>query len=278
MFSNRTIAIATMHQKELVIAPLLKESFGMDCIIPPEINTDALGTFSGEIERIHHPLDVAREKCRIAMELSGCDIAVASEGSFGPHPSLFFAASDDEIVVLVDRKNNLEIVGRKLSTETNFRGAEIKSLTEAISFAEEVGFPKHGLIIRESKESIKEICKGIIDAHQLDFIVKTKLNHSDSLWVETDMRAMHNPTRLKVIEQATENLISKMQSKCPSCAFPGFWITDVKAGLPCSLCRSATKSTLAHVYACQKCNYSEERKYPNSLTVEDPMYCDFCNP
>ena len=83
---------------------------------------------------------------------------------------------------------------------------------------------------------------------------------------------------LVVIEKATEKLIESMNRLCPHCQMPGFDISDVKEGLPCSQCGSATRSTLAWVYQCQKCKYQQEVKFPKGKSQEDPMYCDWCNP
>ena len=41
-------------------------------------------------------------------------------------------------------------------------------------------------------------------------------------FIETDMRAFKNPTRMEAIEKATENLIENIQSECPKCQSPGF--------------------------------------------------------
>ena len=90
MFQNRKLVIATKHQKEIVIAPILEKELGVICFINEDFDTDTLGTFTGEIERKLDPISTVREKCIKAMDLSNCDMGVASEGSFGPHPSLFF--------------------------------------------------------------------------------------------------------------------------------------------------------------------------------------------
>ena len=109
-FTNRTLAIATKHNKEAVIAPILEKHLLVTCITPENLDTDQLGTFSGEIERVMDPLAAARQKCYLAMERANTDLAVASEGSFGAHPLLYFLPADDELLLLVDKKNNLEIV------------------------------------------------------------------------------------------------------------------------------------------------------------------------
>jgi len=83
---------------------------------------------------------------------------------------------------------------------------------------------------------------------------------------------------MKVIETATQKLITKINSLCPKCSKPGFGITGVKRGLECSLCGSLTNSILSYIYVCQHCQYTKEEMYPNKKTTEDPMYCDYCNP
>ncbi len=151
MFQNRRLVIATKHQKEKVIAPLLEKELGVACFVPEDFDTDALGTFTGEIERKLDPIATVREKCLRAMDESGCDLGVASEGSFGPHPVMLLASADDEFLIFIDRRNNLEIIAREISPLTNFDGKEIRNERELMEFADQVRFPSHGLILRNSK-------------------------------------------------------------------------------------------------------------------------------
>lgn len=278
MFNNRKLVIATKHAKELVIAPLLQSELGLQCVVAKNFDTDTLGTFTGEVERKDDPITTARNKCLMAMELNNYDLAIASEGSFGTHPSVFFAPADDEILLFLDRKNDLEIIARELSTDTNFNGEEIKSEMQLVDFAAKVKFPSHALIIRKAKNDFTEIVKGIADWETLNKTFHQFLEKYGTAFFETDMRAMHNPTRMKVIEKATKKLVDKINSCCPKCNTPGFGITDVKQGLPCSYCGNETCSTLSYIYTCQKCSYIKEDMYPNKKTTEDPMYCDVCNP
>jgi hypothetical protein len=92
------------------------------------------------------------------------------------------------------------------------------------------------------------------------------------------MRAMFNPTRMKVIEQVTHKLIEKIKSLCPNCALPGFDIVHANTGLPCENCLLPTRSTLSYLYQCKKCCYEKELHYPRGIKFEDPTYCDNCNP
>ena len=278
MFQDRKLVIATKHEKEKVIAPLLEKELGVFCFVNENFDTDVLGTFTGEIERDQDPVATARQKCLMAMELSDCDLGIASEGSFGPHPSMFFVNADDEFLIFIDKKTNLEIIVRELSTATNFNGKKIKSERELLAFAEAANFPSHGLILRKAKEDNQEIEKGITDINHLKAAFNTLFKKYGSLYAETDMRAMFNPSRMQVIITATKKLIEKIKSRCPQCTKPGFGITEVKSGLTCSLCGTPTNSTISYIFVCQYCAFSKEEMYPHSKTSEDPMYCDYCNP
>ena len=278
LFAGRKLVIATKHKKEDVISPIIKKALNVFCITNENIDTDVLGTFTGEVERLDNVLETARNKCRMAMEISGCDMAIASEGSFGPHPTLGFINADDEILLFIDMKNNLEIVVRELSVKTNFNGQEVKTEKELLVFAANAKFPNHGLIIRKAQEDNSEIVKGITDTTFLKNTFNFFKSKYGFAYVETDMRAMYNPTRMEVIKTAAQKLANKIVSSCPHCSTPGFGITDVKAGLPCSLCGFPTRSTLFHEYECSKCQYKENKKYPHKKTTEEPTFCDICNP
>jgi hypothetical protein len=278
MFKGRSLIIATKHEKEKIIGPLLENSIGVISFVDPNFDTDMLGTFSGEVERELDPIATARKKCLLAMELSNCDLGIASEGSFGPHPSLFFVSADDEFLIFIDKKNNLEIIVRELSTETNFNGSKIKNEKELLDFANLVKFPSHALILRKSKTDTTNIFKGITNLEDLKKSFHLMFDEFKSVYAETDMRAMHNPSRMAVIKNATKKLLDKINACCPQCNIPGFGITSAKKGLACSLCMAPTKSTLSFIYNCKKCDFKREEMYPNKKTTEDPMYCDYCNP
>ncbi|MFN8416679.1 MAG: DUF6671 family protein [Cytophagaceae bacterium] len=276
MFRNRDLLIATMHQKETVIAPILEKEIGVICSISSQLNTDLLGTFSGEVERVDTPTEAAKKKCMLAMELSGCDLAIASEGSFGPHPYIPFLSCDEEILFFYDRKNNLEIVAREISLETNFAKEEIKTLEDLQAFTKRVLFPSHGLIVKDVHQNI--ICKGVKDEQKLKALFTEVTTRGSSLWLETDMRALYNPTRMTVIEKTTHKLVEMLKSTCPKCSYPGFTVDQVVSGLPCKSCQRPTRSALKYIYRCKKCSYDQEEIFPNHKSEEDPMYCDFCNP
>ena len=276
-FTGRIGVIATMHQKEKAIAPVVEQALGIKTIVPANFNTDTFGTFTREIKRQGTQIEAARHKAEQALSLTNETLAFASEGTFGPHPALSYLPCNREIVLLLDKKHNLEIIGQELATETNYNHQIIKTLEAAHNFASKAGFPAHGLIVRN--DSAQEIIKGITTEESLIKAVSSALTKSpDGIQLETDMRAMYNPTRMKNIEKATRNLIQKLQQLCPNCDYPGFNVAEYKKGLPCALCQLPTSLTLAEIYQCNNCNFRKETLFPNRIEQADPSQCMYCNP
>jgi Zn finger protein HypA/HybF involved in hydrogenase expression len=278
MFEGRSLVIATKHDKEQVITPILEEGLGVHCFVPENYDTDFFGSFSGEIERKMTALETVRAKCLTAMEIFNCDLGMASEGSFGSHPSVFFAQADDEFLIFIDKKNELEIIVRELSLDTNFHGESLDTMEQLYDFANRVHFPSHAIILRSKPEDTTCVIKGITTK---DLLEKTFLDLRikwGSVYAETDMRAMYNPSRMWVIKKATYKLLETIKTACPNCGTPGFSVTDVKSGLPCSCCSAPTRSTLSFIYSCKKCSFSSEKMYPHEKIIEEPEYCDSCKP
>lgn len=277
LFKNRTLFIATKHKKEEVLAPLLTNRLGV-IVKVATIDTDLFGTFSGEIIRQKTALETLKDKCYEAIKLQNIDLVVASEGSFGPHPSLGFIPCNEEYLMLVDIKNNLEIVVKEFSIETNFATAVVNTQEELIEFADKVNFPRHKVILRKSLTDFTFIKKDIESFHILISQFNEIKAHQGFAYVETDMRAMNNPSRMKVIEKAGLKLIDKLFKSCPSCNTIGYDVTRFEGGLPCSWCGLPTNSIMYSISSCLNCNFTEKNIFPNGKKNEDPQYCSFCNP
>lgn len=278
MFNNRTLLIVTKHQKEGVISPLFQKNFNLRSKVSRNFDTDVLGTFSGEIERLEDPISTLRKKCLEGMKIEHSDLAVANEGSFGPHPQFYFAPVDNELAIFIDKKNQIEIIASETSMSTNFNGRFIQSYDDLLSFAQECKFPSHAIILRKDQSFKEDIFKGINSIESLSFAYHFLIKKYKTVFAETDMRAMFNPTRMQVIEKVFEKIIKKINCCCPICNSIGFDVIDYKIGLPCGNCGFKTNSIISHTYQCQKCNYQKEKLYPNGVFSEDPMYCDICNP
>lgn len=279
---NRNAILATKHQKERVIAPLFEREFGVKVIVPNSFDSDHFGTFTRDIPRAGNQLAAARRKAEAVLELTGETLAIASEGAFYPHPSIPFISCNRELILLLDRTNNLEIVGETLSTKTNYNHQYVKSSSEALEFARKIGFPEHSLVVMSepNTQKQKEIFKGINQTKTLVEIVDLMLHPKDrdTVYLETDLRAMCNPTRMQVIEEATLNLIQKITQLCPQCSCPGFDVIEIQPGLPCAWCSAPTNLVLAEIYQCQKCQFQEKKMYPNGKKNADPGNCPYCNP
>ncbi|WP_414588256.1 DUF6671 family protein [Scytonema sp. PCC 10023] len=282
LFVNRVAVLATMHHKEKVIAPIIEQELGIKVIVPQDFDTDRFGTFTREVKRTGNQIEAARLKAEKALEVTGETLALASEGTFGPHPISPFIPCNREVVLLLDKTNELEIVGQELSIETNFSQKIVGSLQEAQDFADTIGFPEHALVVMlsSSPKSQDEIIKGIKTTEQLVEAVEFALKSSEDgkVYIETDMRALYNPTRMKNIAKATHDLVRKLNNCCPNCSCPGFELVQRKKGLLCAYCNLPTELTLTAIYKCQKCGFSEEVFFPDGLQNADPSQCMYCNP
>lgn len=278
-WKNRQCVLATMHNKESVIAPLLEQELGVAVIVPHDFNTDRFGTFTREIPRVGHQLEAARKKALAALELTGLDLGVASEGSFGSHPVLPFVPSNLEVVVLIDTRHDLEIVGHYRTNKIRIQGQEVKTSEEAKSIARSWGFPEQGVIVRLSEKSNRHIYKDIKSIDELEEVCKRLLSKwlVESIFLETDMRAHRCPPRMESIKMATIDLMKNCQSVCPMCNTPGFVITNTVKGLLCSHCHLPTDLVKEIIHSCQKCTYKENTPVTDRIYA-DPGECLWCNP
>jgi hypothetical protein len=274
--------IATMHGKERVIAPLLAEGLGLVCCVAEGLDTDRFGTFSRERARDGSALDAARAKASAALALvPEARIAIASEGSFGPHPQIPFAPLGRELVLLIDRDSGLEIAGHDATLDVRYAHVIVRSAEEAQTFADRIGFPSHALIVMgcagDAPAPAIALSKGITDSGRLADAVTAAIARCGAAFIETDMRAHHNPTRMAAIARAGQDLVSRYASRCPACAQPGFAVTERIAGLPCDWCGTPTSLALADIVACTACGHREER-HASAPARADPGHCPRCNP
>lgn len=276
LWAGRTVIVATQHEKERALGPLLLSHLGLPYWLVNGFDTDQFGTFSGEVEREDDPVITLRKKIKRALELSGGTLGLGNEGSFGPHPQMPWVPGDQELVMLVDTKNQLEVMEVVTSTETNYNSlAEVASWEELENFANLALFPSHGLIVKTvGAETFNVIKKGITDWDTLRQIYDH--HQKQKLSVETDMRANFNPTRMRVIEQAGLKLMQQLNTLCPQCQWPAFGDVTQVSGLPCENCSRPTRLTKLTITTCQHCGYREEK--PSEQLHASAQYCDFCNP
>lgn len=273
-FSSDRVLLASMHGKEQAIGPVFSRRLGWQLAVVPDLDTDCFGTFSGEVVREGTALETARKKAMAVLNATGATMALASEGSFGPHPELPFVAADHELLLLLDTANNFEIQASVLSVATNYAQGAVAQWPDLEQFARSAGFPAHRLILKNGADMVKGIGTWAdLSKHFSDLSIPGGV-----VWAETDMRAMYNPMRMKVIGQAAEVLADKLLCTCSACNTPGFEIAEAIPGLPCSLCNIPTTMARAHNWVCHRCGFSMEKPRPDGLRMADPAYCNWCNP
>lgn len=277
-YKNRQVALLTQHGKEEVLAPTLQESLG--CIVTKVegYDTDLLGTFSRDIPRAGSQIEAARKKARKGMELSGLKLGLASEGSFGPDPFTGMFSWNVEILVWIDQENDLEIIAMSQG-KTNMAHTSVLTWEQVESFADKARFPEHYLMIRPESEDDQRIRKGICKWDDLReaFIWAQEQSRNGSVFIETDMRAHANPTRMNMISRAADELAAKLSSVCPVCKAPGYWVVERISGLKCHRCGQPTHEMRAEVYGCCKCSYKTTIERTDKMYA-DPGHCDSCNP
>lgn len=241
-------------------------------------NTDLLGTFARDIPRKGTQIDAARRKARIGMELARLPLGLASEGSFGPDPFSGMFPWNVEVLIWIDNERGLEIIATAQG-KTNQANVLTASWEETESFAQKAGFPQHHLLLRPQSENDPRIQKGIADWVRLKAAFEWAVDQSENgiAFIETDMRAHANPTRMNTIRTAAEELARKLSSSCPACGSPGFWIVERIRGLPCRRCGRPTHETRAELYGCSKCTHQITLEHTDRAYA-DPGHCDYCNP
>jgi hypothetical protein len=277
-FCGKELRIVTRHQKNLYLQPALSAKTGLICKAFTEIDTDLLGTFSGEIDRTLPPLECAREKCRQAAAYFTDGYLLASEGSFGPHPALGFIAAGEEWLLFYDIAEKKELVVRDVTLDTCFRAEEITEEETCIAFLESVGFPEQKVILKSARQQPQKVYKDLASDLVVVEKMKVLLQTFGNCYIETDMRAMNNPARQRHLTQVGEILANRLSSICSHCGWYGFSVSRVERGLPCSWCGSATDSVLSEVLSCINCGFEQEQFFPAGKQQEDPQFCNQCNP
>ncbi|MFD0725546.1 DUF6671 family protein [Lysobacter brunescens] len=280
-YAGTAIALATLHGKAEALAPAFA-AIGARVITAEGVDTDALGTFSGEIERRLPALEAAIAKARLGMAATGLPLGLATEGSFGPHPVVGFLPLHREIAVLVDDTRGLVIAEWLDSHQARYGGCLLKA-GDTLDEAElrRFGFPEHALIVRsEPFVPGSTIHKGLRDGAALDAAIDAcrRASPDGQAWVESDLRAHMNPTRMQRIALLAERLVARAGTCCPQCRSPGFGQTGAQPGLPCGDCGAPTAATLSEVASCSACGFRDVRGRSDGLTEADPAQCDLCNP
>lgn len=283
LYQGRAAALATMHGKEEAIAPPFAELLGVEVTVPEYIDTDALGTFTGETERPGDMLETARIKAEVGIELTGGKLAIASEGAYGPHPFLPYVASGSEIVIWLDTDNGIEVCEQSFVRRTNYTTLVLRPGEAVGTLLERADFPRHALIVMPrapDQESPFAPVKGIRDTAELRRAIRAAAAASTDGFalVQSDMRAHMNPTRMHAISVVARRLASRLLARCRECDAPGFGVIRSETGLPCELCGTPTRLPYRDIHGCARCSYEVTRPREENHQSADPRHCEICNP
>lgn len=275
-YKNKQVLLATKHAKEQVIQPVFKSV--LHCQVnTKDFDTDKYGTFSGEIPRPLGPYQTCILKAKEAAEKFGYELSIASEGSYGPHPFIPFIPGGHEVMIFWDKSKDWIIAEQLITEKTNYSSIYVDSTTNIEGFLRQMGFPGHALIMQTA--TTKEIiAKGINDIHLLQSCLKSGYKVEDRLLLTTDMRAMLNPTRMKVLSELAIKLANRIKTNCPGCWAPGFGFKKTQDNLLCQSCDSPTSLYKFELYGCVQCCYEESKPRKDGLEYASPEFCNYCNP
>lgn len=294
-YRGQTALLTTRHNKAKALALPLRAALDLT-VKTVDLNTDRLGTFTGEVERRGTPLETAIKKARLGMKLTGGKIGLASEGSFGAHPTIPFITGCQEWIVLIDDDLKIQVCESIISAQTNYGHVEARSIDEISDFLSRVKFPSHGLIVRANqpeKSLISKVAqglfnlpgpakihKGIQSRELLALAIQTcKSVSSDGIaFVSTDMRAHVNPTRMRVLRSLGVKLGRRMQSVCQTCQCPGFGVTSLEEFLPCHDCGFPSEIPSLEIHSCLRCNFKRRVPRKNKADTVESINCVRCNP
>lgn len=290
-YADRPVALATRHGKQRVIGRALLHGLGARLLHLPELDTDQLGSFCGTVARRGTALEACIAKAELALAHGGTGLAIASEGSFGPHPAVPLLPVGLEVMVFLDRDRGLTIHEQLQARRTNFAQRRLTpELMDAQAGAADlerwlkaVGFPSHALIVRPADAIAPDAAalrKGIHQRQALwaAIAAAAAVSPSGEVQLETDMRAHCNPTRMACIRALSFRLVRRIATPCPSCQTPGWGPIDSVPGLPCAWCGEPTALTRAEIHGCVRCDARRELPRRDGLRQADPGHCPHCNP
>jgi hypothetical protein len=269
------IAVGTRHGKQHQFAPAFADVLGARLVTPPDLDTDRLGTFSGERPRVMTALQAAREKARMAMAATGLPLGLASEASYGPLPDSG-VTGHEEILLFCDTASGIEVLeGHRAATVpgSTHRVARDADLPPAVLD----DLSRQAVIVRPDGRP-GGVVTGITGTHALRAAIAAAAASAESglALVEPDLRAHHNPARRRVLRRLARTLAHRLDTPCPACRCPGFGRMDTEAGLPCAMCGEPTASPLAVIHGCPACGHTLRRAVP--FGHADPRDCPDCNP
>lgn len=276
-YQNSDAVLTTKHGKLELFQTAFQE-LGLKITVA-ELDTDALGTFSGETARVKSALDTAVEKARLGMAATGSKLGFASEGTIGSDALIPFLNSDVEVAVLVDDQAGIVIWESYRSLDIVAFRKEVGPETELMELLNQIDFPNQRLIVSSLGAKEVTVLKGIADMGQLQSTIAQLAEESQAgkVVLEPDFRAHYCPSRRINIQRAAELLARRVATLCKSCGTPGFGQVRHETGLHCAACGLLDQDAISReVLCCVKCELEEAGRTRDSYL--SPENCSNCNP
>jgi hypothetical protein len=244
-----------------------------------QYDTDQLGTFSGDIARIHSQYDTAILKAKLAATLGRSRIGIGSEGSVAPGAAGAWFPYHTEMVAWWDDALQWAVVGyAHAPAQSRVQIATDMASLQAQWHSHDYQQQALQMKIIDGSNSAAPIAirKGIRSATELCHAWQQLYQEGYNVEVSYDYRAHCSERRQQVIASAAQDLAMRLSQLCPCCSTPGFTVTDTIKGLPCGACDLPTQQVKTLIYQCQHCGYQQQDSA--KAAHADPMHCHFCNP
>lgn len=262
-------SLLTRHHKGRYVAGAL-QACGIAVMEDDRWDTDQLGSFCGQQAREQSAPATAALKAILAADLSGTELGLGSEGSFGGGPVPGILPWQQELLALYNANTGQIITGRAQGPAplSATAVADIQSLQQLFE-----RYPGQGWMLR-SGESVH---KGLLDTEAVLRVLPESTAASGYVWpitLEPDWRAMMSPLRGVRIREAAANLAARLTSFCQACGTADFWHDHAETGLPCRDCGAPTSRVRLTKARC-RCGYESVNERADWA---DPYYCEYCNP
>lgn len=277
-YAGARIGLATIHAKELAAAPAFRRVLGAEVVVAPNLDTDELGTFSGEVPRPDALVETCAIKAEMVFRTMDVDCALASEGSYGPIDRVPLNPGGVEIMAFVDRKRGLRIVETLPTHRTNWRLQRFAAGDPAVpGILKAMGFPRFGVFVICSSDMEHPI-KGLETEAAVLAAMDREARRSDDgrAVLLADMRAHRNPTRMRVLRALSWKLAKRLERLCPECHTPGFGHIQSRRGLACEACGDPTPWIDFEIDGCSVCGHAEARARKDGRRFASKRSCPTC--
>ena len=137
------MVIASSNGKEVILGPLLCDFLKVSPVIDAEFKSDLIR--EGTAKSKETPLRLVRNKLLHALTISSESLGIGTEALFMSHPKYPWIVVHTETAMLLDLKTNVEALYSIISLQTNYQAATVSTIQELMDFAEQIGFPSHGV-------------------------------------------------------------------------------------------------------------------------------------